>query len=631
MNDSENHEYRINIDPRILELLGPSLYTNIYYVLAELIANSYDAAASNVYIVQKGNKIIVEDDGTGMSYQSGDIQKYLNVAVETRTNEKDSVTIDGKRRKMGRKGVGKLAALSVSEKVFVMTRKKGEKSGFVLSRHVGEDHKLDAIKEGDINFIKIKANKDGTSVVMADPEYKLHKTIGAIKNNLIKIFPLVNSDFRIHIEVDNKKISIESFDEEMIQGLGALIILGKAHKNLARYFDSQLPNKGKIEKRLLKIEPEKIFRLKLKNKEGNIVDYDLKIEGWIGAYRTTTGRKKEKNDFPDNFVSLLSNKKLGEYNILQQVGKNRLPEVYVVGQLHVDLFEETSLPDMALSNRQGYKTEDIRYQKVITYVRDELLPRIIDMRGIYATHIKTEKEKGEVAKQLKEEEQLRKRVDEYKTSASNKATQKIANKLGGKIPEGVSEIIAEEMNEAFPIMGLKRRVDSNKKKILISHFSGDKPLCDVIEKLLVFNNVPEEDIIYTSSDNVDSGVPAGDHIFDYLRRYFVDSYSDKKIFVIYVTSKEMAKEWYPVTEVGAGWITKSKHEIFTINNFQPKRPLDIDLQWHKSQKKSGNIILTKRQFNEFIKKILYIVKCIGYPAKDKNANEKELKRYITIK
>ena len=38
-------EYEINVDPRILELLGPNLYTNIYYVLAELIANAYDADA----------------------------------------------------------------------------------------------------------------------------------------------------------------------------------------------------------------------------------------------------------------------------------------------------------------------------------------------------------------------------------------------------------------------------------------------------------------------------------------------------------------------------------------------------------------------------------------------------------
>lgn len=34
--------YKLSIDPRILELLGPNLHTNIYYVLAEMIANAYD-------------------------------------------------------------------------------------------------------------------------------------------------------------------------------------------------------------------------------------------------------------------------------------------------------------------------------------------------------------------------------------------------------------------------------------------------------------------------------------------------------------------------------------------------------------------------------------------------------------
>ena len=61
-------KYELNIDVRILELLGPNLYTNIYYVLAELIANAYDADAHNVYIISNDDKIIVEDDGKGMSY-----------------------------------------------------------------------------------------------------------------------------------------------------------------------------------------------------------------------------------------------------------------------------------------------------------------------------------------------------------------------------------------------------------------------------------------------------------------------------------------------------------------------------------------------------------------------------------
>lgn len=51
--------------------MGSSLYINVYYVLAELIANVYDADAKNVYIIEKDNKIIVEDDGNGMSYKKG--------------------------------------------------------------------------------------------------------------------------------------------------------------------------------------------------------------------------------------------------------------------------------------------------------------------------------------------------------------------------------------------------------------------------------------------------------------------------------------------------------------------------------------------------------------------------------
>ena len=82
-------KYELSIDPRILELLGPNLYTNIYYVLAELIANAYDADAHNVYVIATQDSIIVEDDGSGMSYTDGDIDKFLNVAGISRTNEED--------------------------------------------------------------------------------------------------------------------------------------------------------------------------------------------------------------------------------------------------------------------------------------------------------------------------------------------------------------------------------------------------------------------------------------------------------------------------------------------------------------------------------------------------------------
>jgi hypothetical protein len=34
--------YFVDFGPELLQLLGPNLYTNIYYVLGEIIANAYD-------------------------------------------------------------------------------------------------------------------------------------------------------------------------------------------------------------------------------------------------------------------------------------------------------------------------------------------------------------------------------------------------------------------------------------------------------------------------------------------------------------------------------------------------------------------------------------------------------------
>lgn len=629
MSTSDEHEYKINIDPRILELLGPSLYTNIYYVLAELIANAYDAKASNVYIIEKDGAIVVEDDGSGMSYNSGDIEKYLNVAVETRVTRNDVYVSGSKTRKrMGRKGVGKLAALSVSENVLVITRKNNEESGFVLSRHIGSDYKLQPLSGEQLKFEKIGTGKDGTSIVMTKPQYGLHKTTAAIKNNLIKIFPLVNSDFKIHVENTESSITIESFDEEIIKGLGGVILLGEEYQSLENFFESDLPDVEK-RKEMLQIDNAINIPIELKKKDETNANYNLEIKGWIGFYRTTRDRKKDHNDFPDNFVSLLSNGKLGEYNVLPTVGKNKLTEVYVVGQLHVDLFEETELPDMALSNRQGYKSDDLRYLAVIEYIRETLLPRIVNMRVAFATCKNDEKNKLKEEQKKKDEQALREKVDEYKKQTSTNAAEKI-NRSEDKSAENIQSIIRTEMNKLIPLVGLKAKVDSQKKKILISHCRLDKPLADIIQKMLGFNGIPDEDIIYTSSDNVDCAVPAGASIFDYLRDYFVNSYSDKKIFVIYVTSNEMSQKWFPVTEVGAGWITQSKHEIFNINNHTPQRPLDTDLQWHTSNKDGMNITMNQQRFDEFIKKITYICTYLGYAPRDKASNDAELKRYVVI-
>jgi Histidine kinase-, DNA gyrase B-, and HSP90-like ATPase len=621
--------YEINIEPRILELLGPSLYTSIYYVLAELVANAYDANASNVYIIRKDVSIVVEDDGTGMSYRDGEVGKYLKVAIETRTTEAEAFTDASKqRRKIGRKGVGKLAALSVSEDVLVMTSKNGENSGFVLSRHVAADRRLKPLNEEEIRFEKITGN--GTSIVMTHPQYGMHKSVSAIKKNLLKIFPLVNEHFRIHIISGQDEVVVDSFDKEIIGDLGALLILGDDFHYLAGQFDSTLENKEEAENYLLRRKPSVTKTLSLVTKTGEKKDFSLEIKGWLGVYRSTRGRKDDPGDFPDNFISLIALGKLGEYNILPAVGRNKLQEVFVVGQLHVDLLEETELPDIALSNRQGYKSDDERYQFVLEHVRDVLLPEIVDMREKYTDFRDSKKRKEKEEQQKKREEELRKKVETYKSTTSKSAVEKIMKQLGSSDVASLERILDKELNASMGLLGLKQTVDGMKKKVLICHTAADKALADVVYNMLSFNDVSDEEIIYTSCENEAARIPEDAGVFKYLREFFVESYSTEKIMVIYVTSDTMAKSWGAVAEVGAGWITRMDHKIFNVRPHRPQLPLDIEAQWQSSTVNGDSVAMSALEFDKFIVKVLDTCKRLGMTPKSKEANNKELKRYVSV-
>lgn len=401
----DNKRYFVDFGPELLQLLGPNLYTNIYYVLGEIIANAYDADAQNVYILYDTDKntIIVEDDGTGMTYDQFN-SRFLPIGITSRDNADNTYTESGTRKRMGRKGIGKLAALSVAERVKVISVRDGDKSGCILSLNISNKnadgkYEIPAIPDDQINFLRIDETKSGSAIIMENSRYSINKTIDSAKRNISLIFPFACQTFKIHLEnlttratatiddttMDIVKLSdaLLTFSDEDSEYNEYLNALHGAFDN-GRYYrvlqeklpPDQLPAQKVLHKALTTIK-EKMLLVTI---TGEQKAFDLSICGWIATFASSSD-KKRNTDFPVNHISIIANDKLGQFDILPDISTDRMGEAYVVGQFFVDLLEETELPDIAASNRQGYKEDDPRFEKTLELIRKNALRPILELKA----------------------------------------------------------------------------------------------------------------------------------------------------------------------------------------------------------------------------------------------------------
>ena len=131
------HKYRMTISRMTVDKLGVKLYDRVSAVIAELVANGYDADAEMVtveapmgtylatllkgQVKDAGYRIVVEDDGYGMS---PDVINsfYLKIGAERRIDPQrgNKSPVHG-RLVMGRKGVGKLAPFGICNRIEVIS------------------------------------------------------------------------------------------------------------------------------------------------------------------------------------------------------------------------------------------------------------------------------------------------------------------------------------------------------------------------------------------------------------------------------------------------------------------------------------------------------------------------------
>ena len=117
--------------PRVFAALGADLVTNDVVAVIELVKNSYDAFAANAWIRFKTDQsdrdyLEIEDDGLGMTRS---IIQDVWCLVATPYREKNPFTHSGKkqRRVAGEKGLGRLSAARLGNRLHMVTQAPGQR------------------------------------------------------------------------------------------------------------------------------------------------------------------------------------------------------------------------------------------------------------------------------------------------------------------------------------------------------------------------------------------------------------------------------------------------------------------------------------------------------------------------
>lgn len=360
----EEPKYRMTISLNVLNHLGINLYSNVPAVLSEVVANSWDADAHNVDITIQDGKIIITDDGYGMTVKDMN-DKYLNVGYERREKEGDK-TNEG-RALMGRKGIGKLSLFSIADIIRVESLKDGEKHGLEMSAEKikdgiskgSRDYRPDPLDNSDLTIDDgigvVKIRERGTRITISDIKKGLWQTPAALRKRIARRFSIIGSDDKFVVNIDGKPVEIT--DRDYFHKIQYLWYFGEEGKKYKEYCSADK----------LEHEEKRGNTLNIKLEEG---DEHYNVLGWIGTV-TNSGQLKDEYDNLNKIVVMVRGK-VAQEDILKDFTEGGLFSKYLIGEVHADFLDITGKEDIATSSRQDIKKDDYRYGALKKFIYNEL-------------------------------------------------------------------------------------------------------------------------------------------------------------------------------------------------------------------------------------------------------------------
>ena len=231
--------YTLTISRLTIDKLGVKLYDKVSAVVAELIANAYDADAEEVTVelplgtelaskdpetkepVDKGHEVVVRDLGHGMSPDEARAF-YLKVGRDRRVYPAQGAKSRKKQRPvMGRKGIGKLAPFGICRRIEILSAGGEEVTGEgYLTTHFFLD--FDKIVQDEEAPVPLEVgDKDGTYSSTPGTTVRLMEFLPkrvpdsiTFHRQLATRFALAAPDFAIHLVDTRPEPNVESVVEQ---------------------------------------------------------------------------------------------------------------------------------------------------------------------------------------------------------------------------------------------------------------------------------------------------------------------------------------------------------------------------------------------------------------------------------
>jgi hypothetical protein len=360
---ASSHNFKFEVDLNVINHLGVGLYSSTPAALTELVANAWDADASNVWITIADDSIVIEDDGHGMD-AAAIAKKFLHVGYSRRASPSANKSASGRRRVMGRKGIGKLSMFALADRVRVTSKVDGASAiAFEVDvpalRASLQAHRSFTLEEFDPEPLR---STHGTRIELSRLLKSLNKAEKYLRIKLARRFSILGQAHKFRLYIGDREVTER--DREIHQ-----------HIQFLWGFDAATVSRVEaLATRIAFVEREGGGgHDKCVAHMSNAVAFPDGGVGRVTGYIASVLRPSNLGSKEDsaNAIAVFANGRVFSENILNEANSAKYYQNYLVGEIHADFLDEDDI-DRATASREAIKKDDPRYRATLGFALSAL-------------------------------------------------------------------------------------------------------------------------------------------------------------------------------------------------------------------------------------------------------------------